>query len=206
MKKVKYSDIRDSLNTFDLILFSGRGFVSSVIKVCSRSKFSHVGVVIKKEDIRFRDAEFRDGGVILFESTILGNNRDIFFNEHKRGVQFVYFSDKIKNYKGNVYIRQIKIKEEDKEGMILKLNEFALEVENREYERSKLELLFSCIPFLKLHENLNTLFCSELVAELYQRIGLLPDYIQSNSYTPNSFSKDLPLEFGKLKDIIQISI
>jgi hypothetical protein len=40
-------------------------------------------------------------------------------------------------------------------------------------------------------EDLSSLFCSELVAEAYQAMGLLPEYpkgLPSNEYTPLDFS------------------
>ena len=46
-------------------------------------------------------------------------------------------------------------------------------------------------------EDLSSLFCSELVAEAYQRLGLLPKPPQglpSNEYTPRDFAKNIDLQ------------
>lgn len=47
---MKYSDIRHNLCTGDIVLFSGAGMVSNVIKWATRSKWSHVGMVIVYDD------------------------------------------------------------------------------------------------------------------------------------------------------------
>ena len=43
-------------------------------------------------------------------------------------------------------------------------------------------------------EDLSSLFCSELVAEAYQRIGLLGDSVPSSEYTPGDFAAHSRLE------------
>ena len=57
-------------------------------------------------------------------------------------------------------------------------------------------------------EDLSSLFCSELVAEAYQRIGLLTSAMPSNEYTPKDFAerRGLKLEKGKLGEEISVEI
>lgn len=47
-------------------------------------------------------------------------------------------------------------------------------------------------------EYISSLFCSELVAEAYQKMGLLTEKLPSNEYIQKDFSeeKSLSLEFG----------
>ena len=42
--------------------------------------------------------------------------------------------------------------------------------------------------FQNTHEDLSSLFCSELVAAAYQRMGIIKSDRASNSYTPDDFS------------------
>ena len=42
--------------------------------------------------------------------------------------------------------------------------------------------------FQNTHEDLSSLFCSELVAAAYQRMGLIKNDRPSNTYTPDDFS------------------
>jgi hypothetical protein len=56
-------------------------------------------------------------------------------------------------------------------------------------------------PFSAVREeNLSSFFCSELVAEAYRRMGLLPEHPPANEYTPRDFSSErltpLPLLLG----------
>lgn len=61
--------------TGDLVLFSGRGLVSGVIRLCTGSRWSHVGLVV-------RDA----GDVLLLEATITDEAPDVSLGRPVRGV------------------------------------------------------------------------------------------------------------------------
>jgi hypothetical protein len=69
------------------------------------------------------------------------------------------------------------------------------ELSGRPYEESKLELFHAAFDgyFAQLRrERLHSLFCSELVAEAYQAMGLLaepPHGPPSNEYTPRDFAR-----------------
>jgi len=70
------------------------------------------------------------------------------------------------------------------------------------YERSEAELLKAAwdgIGGASRGEDLSSLFCSELVAEAYQAMGLLPEWpkgLPSNEYTPMDFSDRRTLYTG----------
>jgi hypothetical protein len=80
---------------------------------------------------------------------------------------------------------------------------FYQEARGRPYERNRLEL-FRSVYDGPLGDNRKeddtSFFCSELVAEAYQRMGLLPPNPPANEYTPHDFSserkKPLPLQLG----------
>lgn len=79
------------------------------------------------------------------------------------------------------------------------LESYVREIQGRPYERNVLSELLSLIithpPDLsimkdKSDENLETIFCSELVAEGYQRMGLIPNCVlNSNEVMPSAFAK-----------------
>ena len=66
----------------------------------------------------------------------------------------------------------------------------------RPYEKNLAQLAVSAINpsdiflsvFQNTHEDLSSLFCSELVAAAYQRMGLIKNDRPSNTYTPDDFS------------------
>ena len=63
-------------------------------------------------------------------------------------------------------------------------------LQGRPYEKNHIELILSAIDldekyltFLKnTHEDLSSLFCSELVAHVYQELGLIGEYIYTSYY------------------------
>ena len=71
-----------------------------------------------------------------------------------------------------------------------RLMAFRKELRGRNYERSKLELLKAAYDgtFSQNREDLSSIFCSELVAEAYQRLGLFTESRPSNEYRPEDFS------------------
>jgi hypothetical protein len=189
----KYNDERKKVKTGDIVLFSGKGGTIHAIKMLANSKWSHVGMVLRLPNSK---------AVFLWESTTLSNLKDAIDGKTKRGVQLVLLSDRLRNYKGKTSIRHIE-NFEVSESDYLKLMKFREKVRNRPYEKDKLELIKSAYdgPFGDNEEDLSSIFCSELVAEAYQIIGLLkkpPKGLPSNEYTPMDFSdvKDLALERG----------
>ena len=77
------------------------------------------------------------------------------------------------------------------------------ELNGRPYEKKHLELINALRdgPLgVENEENLSSLFCSELVAEAYQSLGLLNVDKPSNEYTPADFSalEKLQLRHGYL--------
>lgn len=177
-----YTDLRDTLKTGDIILFSGKGGISEWIKWFTRAPWSHVGMVVTFMDM-----------VLLWESTSLSKLKDIETGKAVRGVQLVGLRERLNIYKGSVALRRLS---GNLSGMQLHtLAEFRSEVSGRPYEQNYIELLNSVLIFENT-EDLSSLFCSELLAEGYQRIGLLSEDMPSNEYTPKDFAGNLPLLGG----------
>jgi hypothetical protein len=193
MAETNYNEIRGSLTTGDIVLFSGNGRISTGIKWMAKSDWSHVGMVLILQEWNM---------VLLWESTKLDNIKDVIDGKAKKGVQLVALSDRISTYNGKVAVRRLKV--DGKEGMKKPLMKFREEVKNKPYERDMIELLKSAYdgPMGENVEDLSSLFCSELVAEAYQRMDLLhgpPRGPQSNEYTPREFSSENK-ELGLLKE------
>jgi hypothetical protein len=198
-----YNEVRKRLKTGDVVLFSGKGGISHGIKLVTNSKWSHVGMVLRLPDSK---------AVFLWESTTLSDLRDAIDKKTKKGVQLVLLSDRLRTYDGEVKVRHLRNYQVGKREY-MKLMELREQVRNRPYEKDKLELIKAAYdgPLGHNEEDLSSLFCSELVAEAYQRMGLLkepPKGLPSNEYTPKDFSerKGLVLEkgasLGKEKPIV----
>ncbi len=149
-------------------------------------KWSHVGMILKLKEYDF---------LTVWESTTLSNLRDLDTGKLRKGVQLVPLSARVNMYDGDIVIRKLEGVTFDNND-IKKLMEFRREVTGRPYEQDIIELIKAAYdgPFGLNTEDLSSLFCSELVAEAYQRLGLLDESIPSNEYTPRDFS-----EKGKLK-------
>lgn len=191
---MKYSELRDRLDTGDLVFFSGKGLVSAGIQWITRSKWSHVGMVV---------AESRWDMLLIYESTTLSNLADVDSGTPMQGVQLVPLSARIRSYDGDVGVRFLDpgLDVADR----LALGEFRREIGQRPYEQSKLELFRAAYdgPFgANATEDVSSLFCSELIAETYQRIGLLDNTgTPSNEYTPKDFATMRLASNHKLSEI-----
>lgn len=184
---MRYADLRDDLKDGDVVLFDGKGPISNIIKFASGSDKSHVGMIVRPS------ADF----VALFESTTISDVADIDSGTARRGVQIVPLSERLRRYEGRAVVRQLN-KPLTKD-MLSLLWEFRREVAGREYEKDVLELMATLLServrrALGVNEeDLSSLFCSELVAEAYQRMRLLADVDQggrsSNDYEPKDFAE-----------------
>ena len=185
-----YDDLRDDLQTGDLVLFSGSTMVSRFIRFFGRSNWSHIGMVVV-------DKVYDQ--VLIYQATPVDNVDDFYSGSAKKGVQINALSDVLKKYDGEVAIRQLTNFERTDE-VIRAVTQFRREMKNKPFEEDYLEFVKACYDG-PLGENsaddLSSLFCSELVAEAYQRMGLLSESIASNEYTPKDFSSAGSLDLLK---------
>lgn len=193
---MKYEDIRNQLKTGDILLFSGKGGISEGIKFFTLSKWSHVGMIYRFDDPR--DAK---GTIFCWESTTLSDLKDADTGKLSKGVQRVELSERLERCFAMGYEITVRpLSEPLSDDMIRTLNDFRHEVSGRPYEKDKIELLKAAYDWIfgDNKEDLSSLFCSELVAEAYQRMGLLTEKTPSNEYTPKDFSSErgLTLERG----------
>lgn len=183
-----YPEIRPTLATGDLVLYEGASLASDVIQFVTRYRWSHIGVVVRDE---VHDQ------VLVWESTTLSNLPDFETGVFRKGVQIVPLSERVRSYRGKrMAIRQLDFdygREAWEFGQTIA--DVRREFANRPYEKSLLELARSAINIFKRgqSEDLTSLFCSELVAEVYQRIGILPEPPMgkaSNEYVPGDFGTE----------------
>ena len=190
--KIYNEQMRDKLKTGDLVLFSGKGGISAGIKWATLSRWSHVGMIVVLPEYDF---------VTVWESTTLSSLVDLDTKVPHKGVQLVPLSSRIDGYGGEVAVRQLEGVSFD-EGDLKKLMQLRRELAGKKYEQDTIELIKAAYdgPLGRNSEDLTSLFCSELVAEAYQRLGLISEEKPSNDYTPSDFSekKQLKLLEGAL--------
>ena len=138
----------------------------------------------------------------------------------RKGVELLPLRHKVfSGWYDRVAIRKLSgVDDKQRENMYRELLLFRKEVQGRPYEKNKIELILSAIDaqekylsFLRnTHEDLSSLFCSELVAEAYKRMGILNTTKFSNEFTPDDFSSarnhELQLNFGQLEPEVYIEL
>jgi hypothetical protein len=130
-----------------------------------------------------------DGPLLLFESTQRTTCRDLETGSVLRGVQTVLFVERVGGFKGAVGVRRLAPLATSADAAVPSLLAFRNEVRGRPYESSVAEMRRS-----KYRRNrkadLSSLYCCELVAEAYQRMGVVrrpPEGRTSNNYSPGDF-------------------
>jgi hypothetical protein len=187
-----FAALQGELDNGDLLLFGGSSRLCRRIKRLTGCKWSHLAMVARHP---------ASGRLLLWEATGGPELPDLATHEIRPGVNLYDLEEWIRHYAEDTAIRRLHV--ERSEAMRAALLVFYEEVRGRPYERNRLELLRAGYdgPFgANRQADLSSIFCSELVAEAYQRMGLLPKTPPSNEYTPRDFSEQckrpLPLLLG----------
>ena len=181
MQTQPYKEIRDSLRTGDIVLYAGKSGFSQWIKQFTGSRWSHVGMVFRMPQFEF---------ITVWESTTGSKAKDVISGKHRDGVQMFQLSQRLANYDGEIAIRRLH--GVDLTERLTALETLRKELKGKPYETSQFELLAAVIDKVDIYteEDLSSVFCSELVAEAYQRLGLLSEDKPSNEYVPAEFSSE----------------
>lgn len=207
-----YEEIRPTLKTGDLVFFSGKSKISALIKMVTRSSWSHIGMVYVMpydQNSVHGEQDNANNFVGLFESAKSGKRWDRLTGTSRVGVRIVSLSNRIQTYSGSkIGIRRLE-HFKDTGPDYTELQELKNELRGRKYEQSTLELFNAVMdiwePLDGNEEDLSSIFCSELVAEAYQRMGLLENEPPSNEYTPADFTRSIKLEKGSLSKMQRIT-
>lgn len=194
MKRYKYSDLRQTLKTGDLILFASDAPVSRFMTLILRNPWTHVGMVIKLEAYDF---------VCMWESTCFSTTRDVESGKYVQGVQVASLRDRVTRHRGDVgvrFLQGVTINGHDMD----KLLNLKRQIGDRPFENDVTEFI---APLLwgQANENLNALFNAELIAEAYQALNVFDSNVASNSFLPSDFTgNNLPFVEGYLSEIHQV--
>lgn len=173
---MRYEELRDSLGTGDIVLFSGRGAISAAIKVGSQSRWSHVGMIVRDDLLDM---------VLLWESTTLVNVPDVVDDLPVKGVQVVSFSRRVEAYDGDMAVRRLQGVRTP--AMIDGFRRAREEFHRKPYEQRLIALALAALPGT-VPSDLSSLFCSEVVWATYQHMGLIPSGTNPGEVVPADFS------------------
>ena len=183
-----FNDIKNRIRPFDLICFRGDDFVSTGIskiqeKMLGNGDWTHVGMVITTDIIPIKNG--KPGKLYVWESTMSGRLTDGVNNEEtgasKFGVQIRDLEKVLKAYVKNdiTKIAWCKLKKNPLDGENIKqikydMEEFHKEHGDASYEYKIIPLLKTIFPCLgRWFKTSDNFFCSELVATIYNKIGVL---------------------------------
>lgn len=187
-----YEDVEALVHTGDIILFKGL-YYNRLGEKSVATDWTHVGMIV-----RFPGNPLP----LIWESTPLENVPDKELGKKKSGAQLVSLKERLETYETDVYaIRFLKVIRDT--SMLNNLFSFIYYAHTLPFP-GELRLVGKIIQakiFSRLYpmkRRYKNIFCSELVAESYIRMGLLPDSPPPSAYMPIDFStrKKLPLLKG----------
>lgn len=201
---VFYDEIKDVLKTGDLILFHGMLLSSEINELLTGSQWSHVGMVIRLEDIGINSSK----RLLLWESNTLVNLKDVELNESKVGPMLVDLQQRlitdVKDKKDNKFKIRYNTCDISKE-MLGRLKLFIKEVHSDTFPKTELDLKKEFFEGRILGKAVGNddYFCSKLIADTYIHMGLLTVKYPSNSYEPKDFSSAGTLPFIRRGQLLE---
>lgn len=188
-----YENIRDKMQPFDLISFSGKGHVSNIIKGFTNSDISHVALVYKILDENEKER------VLIIESTSLVTLPDKIHGEMIKGVQIQALSERLNTYDGQVYWHKLNVpiseaRQASMYSWLLTQHTARIKYDTIGAVRSGVDIWDYMMESKPDYEKL---FCSEMVAKVYEIAGY---FIQN----PSEQTPEDVVKFGFLDDRVQI--
>mmetsp|Transcript_4208 Transcript_4208/g.5618 ORF Transcript_4208/g.5618 Transcript_4208/m.5618 type:complete len:346 (+) Transcript_4208:200-1237(+) len=175
----------------DVVLYYTKQYGAKLQRLVTRSRFDHIGILViweKCSDDCCPAAlkESRKSAGIKAWHTLEAD---------ATGVTLYRFTPAlIKAYNGTCCIRHLKFDDKvvndcTRKKMEQDLHSFIEEMYGRPYEKHALEMIKAANMFGgNKKEDLSSVFCSELVAAAYRRMGILSEGRTCNSYIPGDFA------------------
>jgi len=200
-----YHQLKAQIRPFDLILFRGSDFVSDSIRKLQKKQlgkgadtFSHAGVIVTTEVLSHPNMV--PGKLYIFESTMsgkLGGGVKNINNETWLGSQIRDFDDVMETYDNHkkTAIAWLKLKSNPLDNQPLdvireKMAYFFGKYNHILYEVNISNLFMALFPklrFCRCGSQQKQLFCSEVVALLYKKFGVLPEECVPTNVVPADF-------------------
>jgi hypothetical protein len=180
------------IRPLDTLVFKGNDFVSTSITKIEKIAFgngdwSHVGLVVTTDLIPIKNGV--KGKLYVWESTMSGRLTDGVYNvetgKSKFGVQIRSLDEILASNTCKIGWCRLRKNPWKKPEVQHQLKLFKKKYGKASYEYSFFPLLktiFSCIP--KSKSTNHRFFCSELVATIYQLIGLIPSNVDPEQIAP----------------------
>lgn len=194
-----YQELKSDLKTGDIVLMHGLYPSSRMIEGFEESLWSHSAIIVLADDLGI---DTGDDKILLWEANVSTPVKDVILNKAKTGPMLVKLSERLKyniehKYDSKIAIRHLYTNKRD-EQMWHNFKKAIKEVHNATFPDIKHEVMNPIEGrFFGKQTSLDTMFCSELVAYTYIKLGLLTTIHPVNSYFPVDFSDKLSV--GLLK-------
>lgn len=182
---VDYENFRSQIEHGDLLLCSGSGWFSRMIKTATQSVWSHVGFVMRLDDI---------GRIMVLESV------------EPLGVRTVPLRKYIEDYDNNgdpysgglVIARHADFAKPDIQGSLGQFGRFAVDLFGYPYDKGEIakiaaRIAASYLPFSdedkKSLERDQEYICSEYVWECYKKLGINIEWDRRGFIAPADFAR-----------------
>lgn len=180
---------KESLDTGDIILFRGTGIIATVLEYFGKSKYSHVGIILKNP--KFLNDNLEDGVYILESS--YNDTPDAEDHKMKLGVQIHKLEDVVKEFpKDGIYIRKVNCVRDD--SFYKKLSDIHKKIHNKPYDLNIFDWISAEYNLNKeispnpLYKHTNKFWCSALASYIFYELGLIKDDINWSLIAPREFS------------------
>lgn len=183
------------LDTGDMILFRGNHVLSKLLECFGRSKYSHVGMILKNP--RYLCPDLEDGLYLLESSS--NDTPDVEDHQFKIGVQIHRLEDVLREFpKGSVYVRYLDVPRN--EAFYSKLSEIHEEIHNKPYDLNPIDWiraewnLVHPLDIDPMYRKTSSFWCSAMLCYVYGRLECLEEEMDWSLIAPKEFSS----EEGKL--------
>ena len=173
-QKLQY--VFDNAENGDIILMSGDTRGERLCKFCSRSIFSHIGVLFWEEDPATKEK------ILYILDCDLGQ-------QTKSGVRVMSLENKLDRYKGNRIggLMKLQGKRPTRDEIVGLLSKYA----QKDFDNHMITWIVSDIPPLYyFFQNPKKMFCSEFVASVYQDMNIIKKDNVPFSYSPGNFYRN----------------
>lgn len=185
------SECERELDTGDIVLFRGNHVLSRVLECFGRSKYSHVGMILKNPKYIRPDLE---DGLYLLESSS-NDTPDVEDHQFKVGVQIHRLEDILKEFpKGSVFVRYVDVKRDD--AFYSMITEVHNEIHNKPYDLNPLDWIraeWNLIHPLDVDpqfQKTDSFWCSALLCYIYGRLECLEAEMDWSLIAPKEFSSE----------------
>ncbi|GAA5125870.1 hypothetical protein GCM10023339_49700 [Alloalcanivorax gelatiniphagus] len=174
---VTSASLVSSLQTGDLLLFAGRGLVSATIRLFTRSRWSHIAMIVRLPG---------DDRPLVLEAMGTSESADLHLGRPVNGVALVPLADKLRDYPGVIVVRR-------RLGppLCARRQRLVARLVRRLLHRPYKNFLWcNALDLLSGYTrppDRRGWFCSELVAEIYRRLGWLPRQARVAGFVPGDF-------------------